>query len=474
MRLGILGLWVYLLCGNTLMGQSSLKERIGVAMEQFLADQKVKYATTSLSVLDAQTGAEIYQYNGEVGLAPASTLKVVTAASAYSILGRDYTYTTELLYDGEISRDTLYGNLIIKGAGDPSLGSWRFKETKTDVIFSRWIEALKSKGVQYIRGKIIGDADVFDTQSVPGGWTWEDMGNYYGAGASGLTWHENQYDLVMTPGRTKGDPVPIKWTEPAMENLYFVNELKTGSPTSGDQVYIYAAPYGNTAFVRGTAPANHPDFTVSGSIPDPAMAFVLAFEKALLKKEIQTQEGGTTTRLLRAGGTTLLYDQPKILSVHHSPRLEQLSHWFLKKSINLYGEHFLKTIALLSGKTADTHHGLEKELDLWENRGIDKEAMHIMDGSGLSPGNRITTRALATVLLQARKEAWFGSFLENLPVIHNIRMKSGHIGGVAAYSGYTKDAAGNPLVFSFIVNNYSGSLNTLTPSIFKLLDSLGD
>lgn len=473
MRLGILGLWIGLLCGHTLMGQSSLKERVGVAMEQFLADQKVQYATTSLSVLDAQTGAEIYQYNGEIGLAPASTLKVLTAATAYMILGRDYTYTTELLYDGKISGDTLYGNLIIKGAGDPSLGSWRFKETKTDIIFDKWIAALRSKGIRYIQGKIIGDADVFDTQAVPGGWTWEDMGNYYGAGASGLTWHENQYDLVMTPGKTKGDPVHIKWTKPAMENLYLVNELKTGSPTSGDQVYIYAAPYGNTAFVRGTAPANHSDFTVSGSIPDPAMAFVLAFEKVLAKKGIQTKEPGTTTRLLRAGGASLLYDRPVVLSVYTSPRLEQLSHWFLKKSINLYGEHFLKTIALRAGKTADTHQGLEKELELWEKKGIAKEAMYIVDGSGLSPGNRITTKALAMVLLQARKEAWFGSFLENLPVIHNIRMKSGHIGGVAAYSGYTKDAAGNPLVFSFIVNNYSGSLHRLTPSIFKLLDSLG-
>lgn len=461
-----------LLCVNTLRGQTSLKERIGVAMEQFLADQKVKYATTALSVLDAQTGAELYQYNGEVGLAPASTLKVLTAATAYTLLGRDYTYTTELLYDGEIRGDTLYGNLIIKGTGDPSLGSWRFKETKTDVVFDHWIDALKSKGIRYVQGKIIGDADVFDTQAVPGGWTWEDMGNYYGAGASGLTWHENQYDLVMTPGKTKGDPVHIERTEPAMENLYLVNELKTGSPTSGDQVYIYAAPYGNTAFVRGTAPANHADFTVSGSIPDPAMAIVLAFESALAKKGIRTEETGTTTRLLRAEGTGSGYTQPVLLSAYKSPRFEQLSHWFLKKSINLYGEHFLKTIALQAGEPADTYRGLKKELALWEDKGIAKEAMHIVDGSGLSPGNRITTQALATVLLHARKEAWFGSFLENLPVIHNIRMKSGHIGGVAAYSGYTKDAAGNPLVFSFIVNNYSGSLTTLTPSIFKLLDSL--
>lgn len=471
-KLILIALCILILHSGSLFSQNSIKAKASSAMTQFLSDEQNQYALASLTVINAETGEEVYQHNGNIGLASASTLKVLTASTAYALLGEGYTYKTELLYSGQVKNDTLYGDLIIKGGGDPSLGSWRYDESKPKVILHDWLAAIQNKSIKYIKGQIIGDADVFDTQNIPDGWPWEDLGNYYGAGASGLTWHENQYDLFLNPGIREGEKVQILRTEPAIEDLRFINELKTGKSNSGDQVYIYAASYRPDVFVRGSAPANHSDFKVKGAIPDPALTAARVLESELNAQGIKVDRGAVTTHILRRDSLSWQPEEKTtLLHTHESPKLSELSHWFLKKSINLYGEHFLKTLALEEGE-GNSENGLKVIKEFWENRGIDQESMHIMDGSGLSPGNRITTRTLAKVLVEARQADWFPEFYENLPTIHNIKMKSGHIGEVAAYAGYIKSVSGETLIFSFIVNNYSGKIRTLTPKIFKLLDSL--
>lgn len=454
------------------VAQNFTPDGLKIAMNHFLQDSQTSHAIVSLTVVNAETGEERYALNGDLGLAPASTLKVLTAATAYSKLGKDYSYKTELRYTGEIRKDTLFGDLIIKGGGDPSLGSWRYAKTKRGVVLDAWVKAVKNAGIRYIHGCVLGDAGIFNSQGVPDGWQWEDIGNYYGAGSSGLTWHENQYDLLMKPGNKVGDPVHIIKTEPEVEGLQFINELTTETENSGDQVYIYLAPFGKTAYVRGTAPAHHPDFKVSGSIPDPALMAARKLEQELTQKGIFVRQPATTMRRLQKKGVSFRYQEGKTLHIHESPEFSKLSHWFLKKSINLYGEHFLKTIDLSGTTPATTEGGLENLIDFWKKRGIDEEALHLMDGSGLSPGNRITTKALAHVLVMARNADWYLEFYENLPVIHSIRMKSGSIRGVSAFSGYVESVQGEPLAFSFIINNYNGRLGNLLPKIFNVLDQL--
>ena len=81
-----------------------------------------------------------------------------------------------------------------------------------------------------------------------------------------------------------------------------------------------------------------------------------------------------------------------------SPRLDSINYWFLKKSINLYGEALIKTIAVEKTGMGSTEKGAELVKDFWVQRGIDRGAIHIIDGSGLSPQNRVTTDALVKVL----------------------------------------------------------------------------
>ena len=69
------------------------------------------------------------------------------------------------------------------------------------------ISNLKTKGINKIEGNIILDDSKFSYQPLPGGWIWEDIGNYYGAGTWGINWNENQYDLILKPGMKEGDNV---------------------------------------------------------------------------------------------------------------------------------------------------------------------------------------------------------------------------------------------------------------------------
>jgi D-alanyl-D-alanine carboxypeptidase/D-alanyl-D-alanine-endopeptidase (penicillin-binding protein 4) len=81
-------------------------------------------------VINAKKGEVVFDKNSQVGLAPASTQKIITAATAFELLGKDYRYKTELGHDGKIEKEVLRGNLYIVGSGDPTLGSWRFATTR--------------------------------------------------------------------------------------------------------------------------------------------------------------------------------------------------------------------------------------------------------------------------------------------------------------------------------------------------------
>lgn len=123
----------------------SLPQKLAGAVQTLEADSSMKYALFSLYVVDAQTGRPVYEHNGNVGLAAASTQKLFTSAAAFELLGKGYQYKTVIGYNGKIEAGVLKGDLHINGYGDPSLGSWRWKETKPDSVLRRIVTILKKK-----------------------------------------------------------------------------------------------------------------------------------------------------------------------------------------------------------------------------------------------------------------------------------------------------------------------------------------
>jgi D-alanyl-D-alanine carboxypeptidase/D-alanyl-D-alanine-endopeptidase (penicillin-binding protein 4) len=72
----------------------------------------------------------------------------------------------------------------------------------------------------------------------------------------------------------------------------------------------------------------------------------------------------------------------------------------------------------------------------------------------------------------ARKQNWYPVFYEGLPLINAIKMKSGSISGVRAYTGYIKSSTGEEYTFAFIVNNFDGTSSAIMQKMFTVLNAL--
>jgi D-alanyl-D-alanine carboxypeptidase/D-alanyl-D-alanine-endopeptidase (penicillin-binding protein 4) len=450
--------------------QTSLTNKLATAFNKLQADSQCSYASVSLTVLDAKTGEQVFTVNPNMGLAPGSTLKTVTTITAFNLLGKDFKYQTPFGYNGTITDGTLNGDIIIKGNGDPTLGSWRWENTTQNYVLNTLVAALKKAGIKKINGRIIGDDSLYGTQSVPDGWIWQDLGTYYGAGATALCWHENQFDINLKTGPV-GSAIKVGGTTPNVPYLTFKSELTNGAAGTGDNAYPYL-PTGltNMMYLRGTYAVDQTKKLISAAYPDPAYDAVFRLLDTLRRLGITVTGTAESSLSLTAKGL----QTPPItttLTTLLSPSLSQIVYWTNRKSLNLYAEELLKAIAAKAGKEVTTPNGITAIQNFWKARGIDVNSMDMIDGCGLSPEDRITTMTVATIMRSAKKEAWFADFYESLPIYNDMHMKSGSIHNVQAYTGY-QTHQGRELVFSIMVNNYNGAGKGIREKMFRVLDEL--
>lgn len=436
-----------------------ISRRLQDATRNLENDEQLRSGMLAFYVVDQKTGAVVLNQNGTIGLPVASSQKVITSVASLELLGVGYRYQTNIAYVGVIQNGTLNGKLYLNGSGDPTLGSWRYDHTKEQVVLNKWIKAIKQAGINRINGTVVINNN-WGTHSVPGGWIWDDIGNYYGAGVSGFNWHENQYDLKLKSGNSTGGKVSIVATFPTLYDINLLSELTTGKPGSGDNAYIYLAPYSSTGYVRGTIPPNESAFTVSGSYPDPSKQMIYLVREELKKQGIEYVENKDV-------GNQENVSKGILLASHQSPPLDSINYWFLRKSINLYGEAFVKTIGSEKKKEASTEAGVSIIKSFWKERGIESTSINMKDGSGLSPQNRITAEALVKVMQYARSQSYFNSFYHALPEFNGIKMKSGTIGGVKSFTGYV-----NGYTFAIVVSNYNGSTSEVVKKLYRVLDIL--
>src|ERR1043165_7358041 len=76
----------------------TITQRLQNAYLQFQSDPQLKHAISSLYVIDAKTGEVIFDKNSQIGLADASTQKIITASTAFELLGKDYRYKTDFYH----------------------------------------------------------------------------------------------------------------------------------------------------------------------------------------------------------------------------------------------------------------------------------------------------------------------------------------------------------------------------------------
>lgn len=464
-------------------------QKLNTEIEKLKTDDALKHATWSICVIPQKKDTVICEYNSAISLVPASTLKIVTTGAALALLGKDFRFETKLQYDGSFDTLTgiIKGNLYITGGGDPTLESVYFKDEKDTLSTTdRWANFLKLKGIKKIEGAVIGDASIFDDNLLPAQWTWGDIGNYYGAGACGLSYHDNKYKVYLKSGATGSATTVIK-TEPAITDLKLVNSVTSGG--SDDNAFIYGAPYSYYRKIQGTIPANRANYDIEGAMPDPALFCAQSLENSLKAIGIAITAKATTVRTLKE---TEMYTQlpKKTLLTNYSPSLSDIVYWTNLKSNNLYAEHLLKYIAYTEKGIGRESEGTEIITAFWKKKGVDVGGFFMNDGCGLSRSNVITTKTEAQILRVMSKDKNFKAFYESLPIAgksgslgnlcegtfaeNNLCAKSGYITRARGYAGYVKNKKGEMLCFSVLANNYECTPSEMKKKLEKLLIAIAE
>lgn len=456
-------------------------------LTKFSALHELKNASVGFYAVDLKTNEIIGELNPNLSLIPASITKVITTACGIEILGTDYRFKTEIYYTGEIDKEKkiLNGNIIIRGFGDPCLGSHRFSSNYGDFI-NKWTLAIKQMGIDSVCGDIISDASYFSQQSIPPTWIWGDIGNYYGAVASGLSVYENLFTAQFTSGKLEGDSTKIVAIKPFTPGLEVENYVKSAN-TNKDESFFYGGPYQNNKYAKGKIPVNKTNYEVKGSIPDPALLLSFELSEELKKNGVGVSGKYTTTRI---ECTEINYLISKNIATTQSPVLSEIIKQINHHSINLYAEHILNEIGVKQKDFGDTDTGAVAIVDFLKNKGIDVSGFYLSDGSGLSRFNSITATHFVEVLKMMRKSKNYEVYNASFPVAGisgtvrsfgaktalegNARIKSGYMVRVRSYAGYIKTKSNREVGFAVMVNNYNCSPQMMKLVLEKLVTKIAE
>ena len=457
------------------------------AIERFLNPSYMKGASVSILIKDIDRGVVVCSYDAEREVIPASVMKIVTTAAALEILGEKFRYETAVMYDGVIKDSVLKGNLYIRGSGDPTLGSVDIGIERSKII-RQWTKAIKDAGIREIKGSVIADDSIFDSEGMSMKWLREDIGSYYGQGCYGLNIYDNRYSLFLKTGELGSKP-EIEKCEPDIPELFFHNYL-TAAVVEKDSSYIVGFPYSNERYLYGTVPANRSGYRLRGDIPDPAL-FLAQLITQFLKNEGITVEGTPTCHRLLSEQGKWKKPERKLLTSSYSPPLKDIVRITNHVSSNLYADALLKTSGLQyrSDDAISTFGKGIKVIDkFWADKGLNTSTLWMFDGSGLAPTDKISAAFLCELLeYMAKKSAVSKTFIESLPragregsvasfltgstLQGNARLKSGSMSRVRSYAGYVSKE-NKRYVVAVIVNNFSCEQNQMRSDIEQLFISL--
>ena len=206
---------------------------------------------TGVYVWDIDAARLVYASNASTELAPASNMKLVTSAAAMMDWGAEHRFTTEL-YGPDVpvaGGGVVYGDLYLRGLGDPSLSTRSFQRTELDLTtasFEAFARDLKRDGVKKVQGRVFGDSSWFDKlATVP---TWKPGLQLECGPLSALSGNQ---------GLDDGNRVraPAVWAARLMtEALRNAGVKVTGRPGSGHVPEYHPA---REAPVLGGAPRHH-------------------------------------------------------------------------------------------------------------------------------------------------------------------------------------------------------------------------
>lgn len=422
-------------------------------------------------VVEVSTGRELYARDPDRPMMPASNGKLANDATGLDHFGPAHQFMTYLAID--------HGDLWLIGTGDPGPGDEDIAlahGAKTMTVLERWADALKARGITHINGKLYFYDGLFDDQWIAPTWYRGYLTDWYAAPITGLTFNDNCIDTTVFPA-APGQPARYEVVPPTSV-VTIINHVLTGA---GGSDAIDRDPQSNTFTLHGSIA--HKSRLESKPITDPGAFFADAVRTALGSHGITIN--GPSERASREAARERwpdltdrpLVDQspdafdPRFLAVN-STTMAEIMRRINKNSQNLFAEAMCK----MQGRDWKFSHGRD-EAGSWAAGGeaihdflrrnrIDDSHYVLVDGSGLSRENRVTTRLITDLFVLMARHRYAQAFHDSLTICGKdgtlkkrmtdiaglVRGKTGSIGGVRSLSGYATTHSGQTLAFSFIFN----------------------
>jgi len=434
-------------------------------------------------VKSLKTDETLYALNAGKLMLPASNMKIVTLAAAAEKLGWDFTYETTVLAAGPISNGVLDGDLVVVGSGDPSLVA---ADGMADRVFGDWAQQLKQRGVRTVSGRVVGDDNGFEKETLGFGWMWDDLPDDYSAGVGALQYNESAVRVTIAPGPAAGDAAGISIV-PGGSGLTIVSAVGTAAAGGSASMSTRRLPGSMKLELRGSIPVDAAPSALNVSVDNPTQFFVSALRTALIANGIDVR--GPAVDVDEVGDAPAASRATALIS-YRSPPLSTLAMRLMKISQNQYAETLLKTVGAAPGVIPAAAAGRGAAQAIFERWGVKADALIQRDGSGLSRYDLVTPEALVTILTHVDRDPrlkepferslpiaggeGLSSRMKGTPAEGNVRAKTGSMTGVRGLSGYVTAADGEPLVFSILANNFeipAASVNQTTDAIVIRLAS---
>lgn len=422
------------------------------------ADRLFRDAQVAVQVVDVRTGEEVWSRNPDLALNPASTTKVLTAATALRTLGPAYTYRT-VVYGAERpdADGTVDGALYVEGHGDPTL-----------VVEKLWKIArdLELSGIRKIDGDLVLDESFFGADHELPGWGKErdiQRGPSYFPALSALSLNFNTIALTVRPG-PPGKPAVVAPETDAADYITVENKVTTGAAGSRRRISIERTVEsdGTMLFeVTGSVPANAQVRRYYRTVDNPTTYFGYAFRALLEAQGIEIT------------GDLVLGEVPEsaeYLTELRSPPLTSILMDMNKFSSNFMAEQVLRTVGAEQRGEGTTAAGLAEVHAYLESVGVD-EGYTLFNGSGLAREGALSPSALSSVLLDMVHDPRVGAeFRTSLAIAgvdgtlrrrlkdepSRLRGKTGTLDGVHGLAGYVEAEDGSLYAFAFLANGFRG------------------
>ena len=417
------------------------------------ADSVAPGVRLGLSVRSVRTNTLLHQVDGSGWFVPASTLKTVLTAAAVYYLPLDYAPELTLSLEGVRKGRTFVGVVRVTGKGEPNVSGRYFPDALYPL--RGLADSLRALGIDTLQGRLLADTSFYSGPRRPVGWRPNYFSSWYGAEVSPLGFNDNCVLVEMTPGNKPGDSVKVNLL-PDVGYVRVANNMKTVAGKGKQWVYSLDSLQ-PVLQLGGTLGALSGKTTVVLPVTGPAGYLLSALKLAFSQRGVAfvadtAAMQGKALHTLRLSLTPL------------RSWLDEIN----QRSQNLHAEMLLRNLGQYRWKQGTAEAGIRAELLFLHEAKLPAADFHLVDGSGLSPDNKLKpdalTRMLAYMARHPRRDFYLSTFglpgvtgnqgrrLSGLEASHRVRFKTGFINGVHGLAGYAATQQGDTLAMAIYLN----------------------